>query len=123
MKVALLTHIERILTERDVRYQQRFEAQTSAINAALQAAKEAVIKAENATERRFEAVNEFRQTLSDQAGTFVSRAEYNALKERMDRGEGRGSGLSAGWGYIVGAGGLIVVAIAVVTYLTRQPIP
>ena len=37
-----------------------------AVNAALQSAERAVLKAETAAERRFASVNEFRQTLSDQ---------------------------------------------------------
>lgn len=100
----------------DKRYQQRFEAQTKAIDAALLAAKEAVTKAETATEKRFESVNEFRQTLSDQAGTFVSRIEFNSLKERMDRGEGKSSGLSAAWGYLIGLAG---AAAAIVSFLLK----
>jgi hypothetical protein len=105
--VSLREHVLALLQQMELRYQQRFDAQTSAINAALQATKEAVIKAETATERRFESVNEFRQTLSDQAGTFISRTEFNSLKERMDRGEGRSGGLKDGWGWVVGAVGLV----------------
>ena len=56
-------------------------------------------KAELAAERRFDSVNEFRAQLSDQAATFISRAEallqinanaekIDALSARMDRGEG-----------------------------------
>lgn len=92
----------------ELRYQQRFDAQTSAINAALQAAKEAVIKAETATENRFASVNEFRQTLSDQAGTFISRTEFNALKERIDRADGHTGGLSDGWKWLIGIAALAV---------------
>lgn len=70
----------------DLRYQQRFDAQTRALDAALESAKEAVqtamaaaeratSKAEAAADKRFDAVNEFRQTLSDQAREFV-RADF-----------------------------------------------
>lgn len=84
----------------DLRYQQRFEAQKEAlaaafasqqiamttalaaaekaVQAALQAAERAVGKAEMASEKRFEGVNEFRQTLSDQQLTFISRSEAGA---------------------------------------------
>jgi hypothetical protein len=113
--ISLLDHVKALLGEMDLRYQQRFEAQTSAINAALQAAKEAVTKAEIATEKRFAGVNEFRQTLSDQASTFVNRAEFTALKERMDRNEGRSSGagtvlqaLPVILGVVIAAAGLVV---------------
>jgi hypothetical protein len=50
---------------------------------ALSSADKAVIKAETATEKRFEGVNEFRQTLSDQASTFMPREEYNARHEAL----------------------------------------
>src|SRR6185369_3165104 len=52
------------------------EAVKEQSNAAMQAAAKAIDKAELATERRFEGVNEFRQTLSDQARTFMNREEY-----------------------------------------------
>lgn len=129
--VALLADQARLLEEMDRRYQQRFEAQAAAIDAALAAANramdqmgttndlseavvevragtaaltamidarfatyralieaqaermayglassdKAVQKAETATERRFESVNEFRAQLTDQAATFIPRAE------------------------------------------------
>jgi hypothetical protein len=77
-----------------------------AIDAALAAAEKAVQKAEMASERRFEGVNEFRQTLSDQAGTFATKDAVNALTSRFDRQEGTGKGLHQGWGYLVGAVGI-----------------
>ena len=75
----LLKFVMKVMDERDLRYQQRFEAQSTAIKDALIAAEKAVTKAEVATERRFESVNEFRQTLSDQAAKFVTRTEFHAI--------------------------------------------
>ena len=60
----------------DLRNQQRFEAQEKAVNAALAAADRAVVKAETAAEKLFDAVNEFRAQLKDQNATFLSRAEF-----------------------------------------------
>jgi hypothetical protein len=57
-----------------------------AFHAAMAAADRAVNKAEAATERRFESVNEFRSALSDQAATFMPRAEAHG---RMDALSGR----------------------------------
>lgn len=122
--VTVLEHVTALLAQMDLRHQQRFDAQTMAIGAALNAMKEAVTKAEAATERRFESVNEFRQTLSDQAGTFISRVEFEALREanaerireltaRLDRTEGRATGFSTGWGFLVGAVGVAAAVIAV----------
>lgn len=86
----------RLQLETDRRYEERFQASQQAlgaaliaaekaVNAALAAADRAVSKAEAASERRFEGVNEFRSTLSDQAATLLSRAEgdvrFNGLVE------------------------------------------
>lgn len=111
--VSVLDHIQAILTEMDRRYQQRFDA-----------VKEAVSKAEIATSERFASVNEFRQTLTDQAGTFIGRGEFEAMREayaerireltaRLDRTEGRSTGFSAGWAILVGAVGLVAAVVAV----------
>jgi len=54
------------------------EADRITLNAALAAADRAVAKAEAANEKRFEGVNEFRKTLSDQAATFPTRSEVEA---------------------------------------------
>ena len=86
-------------TDSDLRYQQRFDAQTKALDAALAAQKEAVqtalvaaekanTKAELSADKRFDSVNEFRQTLTDQATTFIPRTEAEAriaaLSEKLD---------------------------------------
>lgn len=89
----LAAHIASVIDERDNRYQQRWEAQVNAVDAALLAQRAAIdaaliavdkatSKAEQASEKRFESVNEFRQTLTDQAATFMPRAESLSLFER-----------------------------------------
>jgi len=65
--------------ERDRRYEQRFLAQQEAVTSALESAKEAVAKAETATEKRFEGVNEFRAQLADQARELMPRKETEGL--------------------------------------------
>src|SRR5688572_11517487 len=52
-----------------------FAAADKAVQTALLSAEKAVAKTETAAERRFEAVNEFRGQLSDQAATFLPRIE------------------------------------------------
>jgi len=54
---------------------ERFASLDRALNAALNAQKEAVLKSEAANEKRFEGVNEFRGQLKDQAATFITRSE------------------------------------------------
>ena len=83
-----------IRTSDDLRYQQRFDASEKALQAALASAKEAVnaalaasdravSKAEMAAEKRFEAVNEFRGTLQDQAARMLTRTEADARFEAL----------------------------------------
>lgn len=48
--------------------------------------KEAVIKATEQMDRRLEGMNEFRNTLRDQAATFVSRDLYDAKHEDLRKG-------------------------------------
>lgn len=66
-----------LMDERDKRYEQRFQSQQAAIT-----------KAEVATEKRFESVNEFRRAMSDRDIIYMPRAEasaqYASLAEKMD---------------------------------------
>lgn len=103
----LKVHYDSLLAELDVRYQQRYEAQSAILLAHIEAAQEqlhiafdaaqlAIAKAEQAQEQKNYAQNEFRQTLTDQAGTFMTRemaeqrikeqgAELNRLQAQIDR--------------------------------------
>jgi hypothetical protein len=107
----------------------RFSAQEKAVEAALAAADRANIKAENAADKRFEAVNEFRKTLSDETATFVTRSEYmsthKALEEkvtdlmsRVSAAENRGAGSSQTWSYVLGALGFLGVVYT--AYMQRS---
>lgn len=53
------------------------DAAKDAVNTAMSASEKAVAKAETSTDKRFEAVNEFRAQLSDQAGTFATRNDLD----------------------------------------------
>jgi Flp pilus assembly protein TadB len=55
------------------------DADTLAIQNALAVANQAREKADLAIEKRFESVNEFRNTLKDQQGTYITRNEVYAL--------------------------------------------
>jgi hypothetical protein len=75
---ALEHRFDEKIKEADTRYMQRFLAQV-----------EATTKADMASEKRFENVNEFRKTLTDQTATFVPRTEYSqanqSLSERVSK--------------------------------------
>lgn len=113
----------------DKRYQQRFEAQERALESALSSAKEAVDKAQVAAEKRFDSVNEFRNTLADQQRNLLPRQEYQvqhkaleevvkAVSDRVDIvaqrqyiANGQSEAAAKLWGFIIGSLG-IVIAIA-----------
>ncbi len=103
-----------------LRLTESISAQDRANRIALDAAEKAVLKAETASEKRFEAVNEFRQTLSDQAANFITRKEVEALlgavNATLGRLEtsgattaGRGQGANYLWQTAVAVIGLLVL--------------
>lgn len=159
---ALVAH-DRMLAEMDRRYEQRFVAQENAValalarvdkefhehlaqvraetHAALEAADKAILKAELATEKRFESVNEFRAQLNDQARAFMPRIEsiqrHDAngeklgvldqrvtdaiaqINSRLDLSAGRTTGLDKGWAMMAGAIALAATVIGVVIAVTQ----
>jgi len=103
----------------------RFDAQQKAVEAALASADRAVVKAETAADKRFDSVNEFRKTLTDETQTFVPRAEYGqaykALEDkvadltvRVNANENRSVGSAQTWAYMFGALGFIMAGISFV---------
>lgn len=135
-----------LINERDRQYSQRFDSQQQAVKDAFAAAKEAVEKAERASEKRFDSVNEFRGQLRDQQVNFLPRPEFQttvkateaSIKELSDKvavvtqrqyeDTGRTSGSNWMWGVIAGAFaifiafGTFVVAVAalLMSYLQRS---
>ncbi len=129
------------MSEKDVRDQQRFDAQQlalrdallaqeKAVSAALLAAQEAVSKAETAAEKRFDAVNEFRAQLADLIATFMPRNEttvllnslaerITSLEERANQAQGSTQGSANLWGYLVGAAALFATIAAVAIAFTK----
>lgn len=93
-----------------------------AVQAALTSQKDAVTKAETATNKRFESVNEFRGQLNDQAALFLPRTEYDArhtnledrvtdITNRLNRSEGSRDGVRLTTGTLVT---IITVAVIVI---------
>jgi hypothetical protein len=105
----------------DLRYQQRFDAQSKAleaaflsqqtamqtaftvaekaVQAALAAADRAVSKAELAADKRFEALNELRQMLNDMVATLITRQEavqrFDSVAEKIEASVHRVEGIEA----------------------------
>jgi hypothetical protein len=86
---ARLQALKEIIDERDRRYEDRFRAMDEKTSLALSSSEKAVQKAETATEKRFDSVNEFRGSLKDQAATLIPREEANAkfssLEEKINQ--------------------------------------
>lgn len=106
---SLYEHITRVLEELTKRFEQRFADQEKAVTAAITAADRAVSKAETASEKRFEAVNEFRAQQRDLIETFARQDALNGAEQKIERTisrldtlEGRTAGISAGWVYLIG---------------------
>lgn len=96
----------------------RFDAQEKAVTAALTAADRAVGKAELASEKRFDSVNEFRAALSDSSRLLMPRTEaeqgmksmeekITALVKRVDAREERAGGANQSWVIL----GLVISAL------------
>lgn len=157
--------IESTFTEKDKALQAALAAQEKSSAAAIASADRAVQKAEMASDKRFDSVNEFRQALTDMTGRLVSRMEVDgtirSITEKIDgiresvgsveklalrgvtrpevesmlsvvaekttnlatlitnlgsvsdRREGRGAGVVANWGWIVGGITLIMVVLEI----------
>jgi len=119
----------------------QFVAQDEAVASALAASDRAVNKAEVASEKRFDSVNEFRATLADQQRTLMPRAEtetlfknigekiesiqtalvekISVLERSLNVGSGQKSGVKEGWGYAVGAIGLLLAIVSVIVWVTK----
>lgn len=137
-----LLAVHQLINERDERYKLRSDAQDNAVKLSMDNSERAIAKAEIATEKRFDSVNEFRATLADQASKLMPRAEYDvqhrALEEKLNVAEAaleakiisnenrinliqqnltsilaRGGGMKDAWGYIVGIAGLVIAGLAV----------
>jgi hypothetical protein len=109
----------------------RFNDQEKAVNAALQAAERAVTKAEIASEKRFDSVNEFRAALSDSARLLMPRAEAEQrmgaieklvydIKTKIDAKEDKTAGLSQGLLMIISIISVLSTVIMVVYWLSKS---
>lgn len=140
----MLLHLKGQLQAQEDLNKQRFTSQETAVNAALAAqekavaaalaaAERAVGKQEQASEKRFDGVNAFRQVLTDQTQKFIPRIEaeqlISALREkleaqaellskqatRLDKNEGRSGGLSSSWAILIAIAAIIIPMILVLT--------
>ena len=111
-------------------FEQRFQDSDKAVQAALQATKEAVLKAEVATEKRFESVNEFRAQLADQSSNLMPRSEYTVqhkaledkiseLTDRFNQSEGANKGSQITKGTMFAAIGALGTILGIVVLVAN----
>lgn len=111
--------------------EQRFTDQDKAVQAALQAAKEAVNKAEAANEKQFEAANNVKATFSGELARKLDRTEYDsnhkaledkidALTDRMNRTDGVTSGGELSMGKIYAAIAAIGTILGIIVLLANR---
>lgn len=124
----LKEHILTLFGEKDRAVQAALAAQKELAQMAMQNAERAVLKAEAATERRFEGVNEFRAQLGDQQRTLMPRQEaelrlntldreHDEIKNRLTAIEGKSRGFAGGWAVAVGIAGLLGAVVAIIVAL------
>jgi hypothetical protein len=121
---------DQVLEERDTRYQQRFEATEKHTALGFGSAEKAITKAEMATEKRFEGVNEFRAQLDMQQRTYMPRTEVAAmevsvmnrlggLEKQIDAMIAKEQGVKGGWGYAVGVVGFVLALASLIMVLVQ----
>lgn len=77
--------LDRLTDAKFVRMETLVASQAEKVKLALDAAEKAILKAEIASEKRFESVNEFRETLSDQQRSLMSKEAGDKIVENMLR--------------------------------------
>ena len=112
--------------ERDIRVEQTAKASKEALDAALQAAKEAVgvqqqsnslaiNKSETATK---EQINQLGTLI--QQNTKATDEKIADIKDRLTRFEGMGTGRGDMWGWFVGALGVLSLLVSITFYIVRM---
>lgn len=126
-----ITALDALTEAKFVTYRVLVDAQADKVALALAAADKAVSKAELATEKRFEGVNEFRGQLTDQARTFMPRTESDAaiqrqaerlqeLTDRINRTEGHGAGEKDNKAGLYAALAALAVVISIVVVVANM---
>lgn len=103
--------LDRLTEARFVTHRTLLDSQAEKVALALASADKAIIKQETATNERLHLLNELRAGVATTNDLDGLERRVNDLKERLDRAEGKGAGLQAGWGYMVAGIGLVVLLV------------
>lgn len=121
---ALKDHLGELSIERQRALEAALAASDRAREAALTSAEKAVLRAQADIEKRFDSVNEFRRTLSDQAAAFATRNEVaqrfaalekdmRVMEKQLDNAAGATSGRGGSWTYLIQGVSLVGTLIAI----------
>jgi len=114
----LHAHVARRLTDLDRLLNERKAAQETALSAALVGQEKAVDKALTAINERLYVLNELRGDVATKTALEALEKELAALTSRLDRTEGRGAGLNAGWVYLLA--GIAAIGTVVSIFLAMR---
>lgn len=128
---ATLDSILRILDAHDARHSERLTALQEMMKISLEAHSQLAERTETSFEKRLEAMNHFRNEFRSLVGGLATKKEvelmYHSLNEaiqvqrsRLDIQEGKGKGLSLGWGYLIGVVSLIAGIASTFMVLSRH---
>lgn len=128
---AIRVHFIALMQASETKNQQQFADAEKAVKAALASAEQAVSKAEINSEKWRANANEWRAAMSDRENEFMRRKEaatmitalsdrVNMIEGRVTRNEGRGTGMTAVWGYIFAGLGGVATLITIFFLLTRR---
>ena len=117
--------------ERVASLEERVTALYALLDERLNSAKEAIIKAEVAAEKRFESINEFRAALADQQSHFVRKDEltirFIALEDKINmlynlqlEQKGKLAAQNLLWTYFMGAVGFFGVIATFVQIIYKK---
>lgn len=121
---ALLDSMGSLTDAKFVTFRTLLDSGALQVKLALDAASAAISKQEASLDKRFEGVNEFRSTLSDQATHFASRSDIESVKEILDRRmiplerwqaseQGQAKGVSQSVAIVLGGFGLVGTLLAI----------
>ena len=126
--VSLRDYVDTRVHDLRDRFDNRIEDLRSQISAALEASDKANVKADMATDKRFEAANAFKDAMQTQQRAFLPRSEYEqlhrALSARVDentevlaaiRAEKHGMGTLIA--YIIGGAGLVLTIVNIIFFV------
>jgi hypothetical protein len=89
--VPLREYVEGLVSALRAEVEKGNESIRREVKTALEATDKATVKSETASEKRFESVNEFRKSLTDQTNTFIPRVEAEQrIKAVSDKVDGQG---------------------------------